>query len=627
MKRERQPHPFGTCCAALAAVALAALAFASCTNTAARSEYFGKVTPPPGQVLRYVTGSEPESLDPQISTGQPEARIYMALYEGLVEYDPKTMEPIPAVAESWKINEDSTEFVFFMRKNARWSDGEKLTAHDFVYTVRRGLAPALASRNAPFGYYLKNGQAYNEGAAFVRDPATGRFLEESEAAPPAATPAGEKPHAPKRLVVAGDEKGREKEFKANPRLKELIAGKELVPVTAEDVGVEAVDDYTVRFVLEQPTPFFLSVLPFQFFRAVPRRAIEKHGNAAWTKPGNIVTSGPFRLKEWKPYDQIVVERDPMYWDAANVRLDEIRFYPSESNTTVMNLYKAGEVDATPNHVVPASWTDSVRHLKDYMDKPEAAIEYYVINTKKPPMDDVRVRKAFNMALDKRALAVWKRIVKPLTAFSPEGIFPGYPQPAGDGFEPERAKQLLAEAGYRDASGKFDPKKFPAGEVEIAFNAQESVRQQAEMLQAQWKQNLGITIPLRAMEFKAFLSARPKLEYKGFARSGWGADYMDPVTFLSLFYTAGGNNGTGWSDPKYVEMLDEANRTLDPAKRYELLAKAEAFLLDAQPVIPIWTPGTNWMKKPYVKGMYANPGTLHAWKYVYIEHDPSKWGAD
>ena len=601
---------------------------AACSSTSAGSEYFGKVEPRAGQVFRYVTGAEPESLDPQIGTGQPEARIYMALYEGLVEYHPKTMEPIPAIAEEWDISPDSTVFTFRLRRNARWSNGDPINAHDFVYSIRRGMSPALASRNAGNGYYIRYAEAFNSGAAFVRDPQAGRFLLAREA--PAAEgdapaeAAGNQPTEPVRLTVAGDEKGREKEWKANPRLKSLLAGKEFVPVKAEDLGVEALDDYTLRITLSQPAPFFVGLLAHQFFRLVPRKAVEQHGDAAWTKPGRIVSCGPFRLKAWKPYDEIVVERDPMYWDAGRVRLEEIHFYPSESNTTSMNLYKAGEVDAVGNHMVPAPWLDMIRPLKDYMDAPEAAIEFYTINITKPPMNDVRVRKAFNMALNKRVLAQWKQIVKPLTAFTPEGMFPGYPQPAGDDFNPELARKLLAEAGYRDASGKYDPSKFPVGEVDLTFNTAESVRQLAELIQQQWKQNLGITVPLKSMEFKTYLSARAKLEYKGFCRAGWGADFVDPFAFLILLHTSGGNNATGWSDPKFTALLDEANRTLDHQRRYELLAKAEAYMLEAQPIIPIWTPATNWVKKPYVKGMYPNVGTLHAWKYVYIEHDKSKW---
>jgi oligopeptide transport system substrate-binding protein len=161
-------------------------------------------------------------------------------------------------------------------------------------------------------------------------------------------------------------------------------------------------------------------------------------------------------------------------------------------------------------------------------------------------------------------------------------------------------------------------------VEILYNTTESNRQVAEFVQAQWKQNLGITVPLRNMEFRTFLVARANLEYKGIARSGWVGDYLDPYTFLDIFSTPTGNNGTGWWDPAYVRMLEEANRTLDAGERYALLAKAEAYLIDAQPIAPLLTRSTDWMKKPYVKGMYPNPMTLHSWKFVYIEHDPAKW---
>jgi oligopeptide transport system substrate-binding protein len=329
----------------------------------------------------------------------------------------------------------------------------------------------------------------------------------------------------------------------------------------------------------------------------------------------------------RPYDRLILVRDPMNWDAARVKLDRITFYPLEDVTTMMNLYKAGEVDAVYNHTVPYAWVDQIRHLPDYMDKPEVAIEYYGINTTKPPMNDLRVRKAFNFAVDKNALAEYRRVVKPLTSFTPEGIFPKYPRPTGDGFNPQRGRELLAEAGYRGAGGAFDPSKFPASSLEILYNTTENNKQTAEFVQAQWKQNLGITIPIKNMEWKTFLDERAKLRFSGFSRQGWIADYMDPYSFLDLFSTPTGENGTGWFDPKYKAMLDEANRQPDPQKRYELLAKAEAYMLENQPVIPLWTSGSDWLKKPYVKGMYSNPVIMHPWKYVYIEHDPSKWSSD
>jgi oligopeptide transport system substrate-binding protein len=624
------------------------LIIAGCSATAKDQMYFGKVSPPSENTFHYITGSEPESLDPQIGTGQPEARIYMALFEGLTEYHPKTMEPIPAIAERWDVNANSSEFLFHLRNNARWSNGETIKASDFVYSFRRGFAPKLASRNAYLGYYIKYAQAYNENGVFVRDAKSGEFLlardfrednpadrgEHTEPIDKLNPGAEQQPmvdesefhkfiKSPERLVLPGDEKARNKAIEADAKLKSAVAGKEFVAVKAEDIGVEAVGDFGFRITLTQSAPFFLGVTAHQFFRAVPQKVIEQY-HEAWTQPQNIVTCGPFKLEVWKPYDKLIVVRDPMYWDAAKVGLDRIAFYPSDDNPTSMNMYKAGQVDAVLNHTVPAAWLDMIRPLKDYMDAPEVAIDYYQINTKKPPMNDVRVRKAFNMAIDKVSLAKWRRIVKPLTAFSPEGIFPGYPQPKGDQFDPEKAKRLLAEAGFKDSSGNYDPKKFPIDQVGIVYNTQESNRIVAEFIQAQWKQNLGLTVPLKNMEWKTFLNMRSKVEYDGFARSGWVGDYMDPFTFLNLFYTPAGDNGTGWWDPKYVKLLDDANSELDQAKRYEKLAKAEAYLLEFQPVIPLYTAATNWVKKPFIKGLYPNPQTLHAWKFVYIERDPAKW---
>lgn len=635
----------------LASIALAAV---SCTVSSSNEAFFGKTAPPERNIFRYVTGDEPESLDPAISNGQPEARIYMALYDGLVEYDAKTLEPRPALAERWQGNNDSSEFKFYLRQNGRWSNGDPIDANDFVYSFRRALAKETASRNAYLAYYIKYAQAYNEQAVFVRDPQTGQFLnakdfdEHTPPEPLAGSPLdakGEYPtpegqstpyvdvdsefhrqlHTPLRLTLPGDVKARTKALDANPKLKAAVEGKEIVPVKPEDIGIEAVDKYTVRIALTQPAPFMVGLLAHQVFRVVPRKVVEKYGSA-WTQPQNIVTCGPFKVKTWQPYDKLVVERDPMYWDAATVRLDEIHFYPIADNPTIMNLYKVGEVDAVLNHTVPNAWLEVVRTKQDYMDGPEAAINYLLINVTQPPMNDVRVRKAFNYAIDKNAWATWRKIVKPLTAFTPEGIFAGYPQPKGDPFNPEEARRLMGEAGFpviKRGDGSYSCPSFPVDQVEYIYNTQESNKAMAEWMQAQWKQNLGITISLRNMEWKTFLNVRAKLEYKGFSRGAWSADYMDPFTFLSLFYT-GGENGTGWQDPKYVTMLDAANRTLDHKKRYEMLAQAEKFLIDAQPMIPIDTAAINWVKKPYVKGMYPNAGSLFPWKFVYIERDPSKW---
>jgi oligopeptide transport system substrate-binding protein len=636
-------------------VLLASLAFStySCTVASSNEEFFGKTTPPSRNIFRYVNGDEPESLDPVVGNGQPEARLYMALYEGLVEYNPKTLAPDPALAERWHINTDSSEFIFHLRQNARWSNGDPIDANDFVYSFRRALDKKTASRNAYLAYYLRYGEPYNQGEVFVRDPKTGEFLlakdfddklppaplssspldsskteflpDPTESAADPDTAFHREMHAPLRLTLPGDEKSRTKQIDADQKLKAAVAGKEFVPVKAEDLGVEAIDKYTLRVSLVQQAPFFLSLLAHQLFRVVPHKVIEQFGDK-WAQAEHIVTSGPFKVKEWVPYDRLVLERDPMYWDAANVKLDELHFFPMIDQSAVMNLYKVGELDAVYNHAVPNPWLNILSKKKDYMDKGEAAVDYLIINTTKPPLDNAKVRRAFNLSIDKVGYANWRRIVKPLTAFTPVGMFPGYPQPKGAEFNAPEARRLLGEAGYpvvQNADGSFSCPTFPVDQVEFIYNSQSANKAVAEWMQAQWKQNLGVTVGLRNMEWKTFLEAKEKLEFKGFLRGAWGADYMDPFTFLSLFYT-GGESGTGWQDPKYVEMLDTANRNPDRNERYKLLAQAEAYMLENQPIIPLDSPSVNWLKKPYVKGMYPNPASLFAWKHIYIERDQSKW---
>lgn len=634
------------------------LVAAGCASTAP-DRYYGKTEAPKESVLRYISGSEPESLDPAISTGQPEARLLIALYDGLVEYHPKTMEAIPAIAESWEVGAAGTEYVFHLRKNARFSNGDPITANDFVYSFRRALSPELAAQNAYLAFYLKYAEAYNGARVFVRD-SNGRFVltsDLSENASPAEPPVDDfggnsEFHrfidGPERLSVPGDEAARAKLVESNPKLKALLEGKEFVPVRADDLGVEAVDDYTFHIKLTQPAPFFIGLLAHQFFRVVHRGTIEKFGND-WVKPENIVTSGAFTLKEHRPYDRIIVEKDPQYWDAAAVKLNRIEFYPLEEATTMMNLYKAGSVDALYNHVPPAAWNDLIRQYKDeYLNFPEVAVEYYTINVTKPPMDNEKVRQAFALAVDREALAMFRKTTKSLVDFTPEGIFPKYElartkvyaeelKKVGSSlekwrarkFDPERARKLLAEAGYPiiQNGSTFSCPTFPIEKVNLTYNTAESNKAVAEFIQAQWKQNLGITVPLKNMEWKTFLTVRKKLEYEGMGRAGWVGDYMDPFTFLNIFYSENNDSSTGWFDPKFDKMLDDANKELDEMKRFEKLAAAEFYMMSRQPVIPLQTQATNWIKKPYVKGMYPNPGTLHPWKFVYIERDPSKWDRD
>src|SRR5712692_1687492 len=204
--------------AIVAGLLLLALMSAGC-SASANNAFFGATKPPRENVLRYVSGSEPESLDPQIPATQNEARICMALYEGLAEYDPRTGEPVPALAERWEVNQDSSEFVFHLRRDGRFSNGDSITAHDFVYTIRRGLRPEVGARNASIAYPIKYAEAFNSGGVFVFDQNSRTYLLEKDFPETAGqTPA---PDAA-RVVLPGDVKKRTKEIDANPKLKAAV---------------------------------------------------------------------------------------------------------------------------------------------------------------------------------------------------------------------------------------------------------------------------------------------------------------------------------------------------------------------------------------------------------------------
>lgn len=625
---------------------LCCILVAGCSSSA-NSRYFGKTVAPKDRVLRYVSGSEPETLDPQVPDGQPEARIYLAIYEGLVDYDPKTLQPIPALAKSWEISPKVDEYIFHLRDNGKFSDGTPITAKDFVYSIRRGFAPETLSRTANLGYPVMYAEAYNSGQVFVKKG--DNFLLKKDfggtegPAEPVFGPDTEFRkfiHSPERLTLDGDEKARAKQLAADPKLQAAVQGAEFVPVKAEDIGIEAVDDYTLRITLRQSAPYFLGLLAHQFFKVVPRHVIEKYGKQ-WARPEHIVTNGPFKIKADRPYDALIVERDPNYWDAANVHLDGIEFYPIEDQATAMNLYKAGSIDAFLNHFVPSSWVDEIRsnYKDEYLLFPEASTAYYSMNTTKPPFDNVKVRRAFVQAVDQVALSNFRKTTKPLFLITPTGIFPDYDKALEKvkaerggkviSFDAEAARKSLTEAGFpvQKNGNSYSCPTFPADNVAVAYNTGESNRQIAEFIQAQWRANLGITIPLKNMEFKTYLPYRHELQYVGFGQTLWSGDYMDPNTFLGLFYGKDNNGDTGLVDPKYDKMLDDANAELDPQKRYEMLARAEYYMMDQAVVVPLTINATSWMKKPYVKGMYPNPGTLFSWKFVYIEPDQAKWDSN
>lgn len=621
---------------AAASVVLAAVlcSLSGCSGSPA-SGYWGKVSPPTDDVLRYITGSEPESLDPAFG-GQPESRIFIGLYDRLVEFDPRTMEPIPSMATHWEVDESGTVYTFYLRKDGRFSNGEPITAGDFVWSFGRLADPVTASRYGYFLYDIRYAEAFNSGSVFVKQG--GMFLTIGGGRTDRCEFSG-----PECVTVPSDPSERSK---IGGELAEELDGAEFVPVRSSDIAAEAPDDFTLKVHLRRPAPYFISLVATQYFAVLHRPTIEKYGGA-WTRPENIVTSGAFKVGAWKPYDELFLVRNPFYWDAENVHLEGIRFYPAEEFSTMMNLYKAGIVDATYNHTVPSAWFEHVSGFRDeYMGHPEMSIMYYSFSVHKPPVDKVEVRRALSLAVDRKALSKFLKTTTPLVSFTPEGIFPEYERARDRVFERLRKKEgisdeewnsrefspvlacsLMKDAGYsveKFADGKCQVTDFPAGEMTITYNTLDLHKRVAEFVQAQWKQNLGIEVQIENLEWRTYLEYSAKVEYRGAVRAGWVGDYIDPFAFLLVWYTERNDSRSGWSSREYDRLVETANAEREQEKRFELLAEAEYLMLRDQPVMPLATNRTNWIKKPYVKGMYPNPGTMHPWKFVYIERDPQKW---
>ncbi len=505
--------------------------------------YFGRVTPPEGDVLRYANGAEPETLDPGHMSGQPDGRIARAIFEGLLIPHPQTLKPIPGVAERWELAADLVTYTFHLRDDARWTNGDAVTARDFEWSWKRVLHPDTPARYADLFYLIRGAREYKQG---------------------------------------GPESG---------------------------VAIRALDDHTLQVVLEAPTPYFIELVMFYPFLPVHRATLEAHGDR-WTHPGNIVTNGPFRLAHHRQNDRFVLDKFADYWDAENVRLDGIVAYSMDDLTTMINMYRAGLTDWNPSGYLPAEFVPYVQHYEDYRAGAFLGSYYYSVSVGNPPFDDKRVRQALAYAIDRERITqfVMHNSVAPWGRFVPDG-FADYPYPQPVTFDPERARRLLAEAGYPNGEG------FPT--LEILFNTSEDHKKIAEAIQAMWKTHLGLDVALTNMEWASYLRKSRALDYQ-VARRSWIGDYLDPNTFLACLKTGDGNNRTGWGNPRYDALLAEASRERDTARRMRLLAEAEAIALDEMPYLPIYSYRTREFVAPYVRGWYPTMLDTHPFKFIWFD---------
>lgn len=789
-----------------AALVLCLLGAAGCEGAKQDAKRFGRYQPREEAILHYNNFEEPEWLDPTLLTGHPDAFVALQLFEALVELDPQTLQARPGVATRWEVDDSGTRWTFHLRKDAVWSDGQPVTAHDFVSTWERALRPATAARYAYQLYPIQNARRYNTGriakvvgknirprrppyvqqgpmragvtfanlATFaptahaelvtsnLRRPAgdssvalrasadedaaivgsldpgqvgvvlstrplgepprpgarrprdfvqvrppdgdtPGWTREENlaaafpslnqrrieglrrfddrapiyEAPDPAATKVGYADDDDEAYLldvgedfsrvlhlvsgktgyvatdlldnVAGDrhwfyvrvlsEEGktpaREKEKDDDTDLlfededgeapivppvrpgnsvtaKHATEGWLPARVLAADssvLGAVAQDDHTLVLNLEQPTPYLLSLTAFAAWRPVPLRTIDAHGTS-WTRPENIVTNGPFHLDKHLPRDRMELVRSKTFHSAKDVQLDRVILYAVTDAHTSLNLYRAGYIDAVASNKVPVEVLPYVEQTVDYKSGPYLATYFIRVNTDRPPLDDKRVRQALNLAIDKRALC--EKLLRggrlPATHVVPPGV-PGYAVVEGPTQNIEQAQKLLTEAGYPRGKG--------LKAIDFLFNTSEQHRLIGEFLQAQWKDHLGVDVTLSNQEWKTYLGRLHQQDY-ALARSGWIGDYLDPNTFLDIFVTGGGNNETGYDNPIYDALIEEAAKTVDSQKRLEVLAKAEAILVEDLPVIPIYFYVNDFLVAPEVEGLSPNLLDIHPLRDVKVK---------
>ena len=503
-------------------------------------------------ILHYGNGSEPQGLDPHVVTGVPENHIVRALFEGLAVKNPYTLEPEPGVAERWIFSDDKRVITFFLNPNARWSNGDPVQASDYVWSWQRALDPAMGNQYSYMLFPVKNAESFA--------------------------------------------KGKISDF--------------------EKVGVKALDQRTLEVTLNEPTPYFIQLLDHYSTFAVHPPTIKKFGMSTdrytkWTRAENIVGNGPFVMTEWKLNRRIVVKKSPTYWDRDKVGLNGVVFYPTENSVTEERMFRVGQLHYTAG--VPLDKIPIYRDMENtpYVQAPYLGTYYYLLNTNKKPLNDVRVRQALSLSIDRDILT---STVLQGTAFPAYSITPpdtlGYYPPRLFGYDPDKAKELIAEAGYPDG------KNWPG--IEIIYNTSEAHRKIAVAIQQMWSSVLNIQVTLSNQEWKVYLDSVDQMEFD-IARRGWIGDYVDPNNFLDLFISEGGNNSTGYANAVYDDLiLKKSTKAADRESRYQIFYRAETMLMQAMPIIPIYTYTSKHLIHRSVKGLPSNLMDSLNLKYVWLE---------
>ena len=498
-----------------------------------------------------INGGEPDTIDPAKIRGQPEGRIAYSLFEGLTRYNAGgDMEP--GMAERWEISPDGRSYTFHLRPKIQWSNGDAVTAEDFVWSWLRALREPEAEYKYQL-YYIRGAEAYGEA--------------KSDAVRPA----------------------------------------------ADTVAVRAPDSQTLTVELNNPTPFFVDLCAFYTLMPIHRATFESAEKAgeSWLRPGRLVNNGPFLFTEWRLNDRIRLTRNPRYWDVANTGMETVDILPAPSPNTAFNFYHSGVADLIlDKSLVPTSLVPELKKRADYHATPILATYFLRYNTKRKPFDDVRVRKAFSMVVDKALLTekVTQAGEPPTDAFVPAGTA-GYQPPEGIKRDPDAARKLFAEAGFPGGAG------FPVVRY-LYTNKSETDEKIAVEFQAMLKRELGISVLLAKQEWAVYLNSLSGLDYD-LCRSSWVGDYKDPNTFLDMFVTGGGNNNTGWSNKRYDDIIALAAKDTDQKERFAHFREAEAMIIrDEMPICPLFNYVVIMFYSERLGGVEGNLIDEHPFRAMY-----------
>lgn len=519
------------------------------------------------QVLRINMSSEPPTFDPGKAQDSQANTVLKLMYEGLVRsVDGKE---VPGVAETWDVSPDGLKYVFHLRKDAAWNNGDPVTAKDFVFAWERVLNPATTPA-PPYAYqlhYIKNAKNYNK-----------------------------------------------------PKLADGKANPDYITDFSK-VGVKATDDNTLEVTLENPTPYFLGLT--SFYTYFPVHSSVK-GNAEWAiNPKSMVTNGAFDLTTWTKGQKIEFTKNEKYWSKDTIKLNKITSSLTNSGATELASYKSGQLDyaGNPNGEIPSDQLPAVKKElpNEFNSKGTASTYYYEFNVTAKPFDNVKIRKAFAMAIDRQAIVEKVTLGGQLPAFGfvppgIKGLKDEYRTENKDDYFQENvdeAKKLLAE-------GMTEEGYTTLPEVTLIYNSSESHKKIALAVGDMWKNNLGVAVKTENQEWGVFLDNRQNLNYQ-VARSGWSADYNDPMSYIDMWKTGGGNNDTGFSNAEYDALVEDAYKSLDNTQRMEDFKKAEKILIqDEQVLMPIYYYTNNSLTKENVKGIALDYSGAIDFSRAYIE---------